>query len=115
MPAWIPILASLFGFLLIVLMVVLLRVTLQLKNSLEAQDKLIAKQNQRITQLEQQIKSLNTRLETERNDPLGEVVKLAIGWRGSGVVQTLGMIGVKLFQSYWKGRSHKALPNLKDK
>ena len=115
MPAWIPILASFFGFLLIVLMVVLIRALRMLQNSLNEQEKLIAKQNQRISQLEQQIKSLNTRLETERNDPLGEVVKLAVGWRGSGVVQTLGMIGVKLFQSYWKGRSHKALPNLKDK
>lgn len=110
MPAWIPILASLFGFLLILLMVVLIRVTVQLKNSLLEQEKLIARQNLRISELEQQIKSLNARLETERNDPLGEVVKLAVGWRGAGVVQTLGMIGVKLFQSYWKGRSAKALP-----
>lgn len=112
---WIPLaLALFFGVVTILLLSVLLRTILKLTFELKKTAAKLERIEKKLAGQAAEVAALKEALAKDREDPVMGILQTAMNWRSRGPWLTVGMVGAKLFQSYWKSRKTRALPGPKE-
>lgn len=115
MNEWIPlILALVLGTILILVLTFLLRVLIKLTAEVKQTAARIEKLEKRLNSQVMEVAALKKALEAPKQDPIMGIVETAMNWRSRGPWMTVGLVGARLFQSYWKNRNSRALPGPKE-
>jgi hypothetical protein len=113
---WIPLaLALLFGMITILLLTFLLRFMMKLSIELKKTSARLERIEKRLAGQAAEVAALKEALTQEKQDPVMGMVQTAMNWRSRGPWMTVGMVGIQLFQSYWRSRKTRALPGPAEK
>ena len=111
MTDWLPlILALVFGTLLLLVLVFLVRILIDLKREIGGVNRKLNTLEEKLKGQQKQLDGLKESMTQPGPDPLMGVMNTVLDRRNRNPWMTLGMVGLQVFRSYWNSRKTKSLP-----